>query len=269
MSDWLSASLEITQRLLMARNEFILESNLAGRTGIPTGPTRVALLDSPGLDRACVAAAMRQQGHAVLEFEHLKELVAALDLAQRFDLLLVAFEGHQDTVLAGARFLQRLIGKFPPMLLLLRPEQLERAENFSADEVTDFILLPCEACELVARVSNVLRTTRGAAHAPNHGLTFGRYEFEPKNRAVHFDGKRVYLQPREFDMALFLFRHAGHAQSRERIFKSVWGRELSHVPTRTLDVHAARLRSLLNLVPSSDATLLSVRGFGYRLFLET
>ncbi|WP_157773893.1 winged helix-turn-helix domain-containing protein [Variovorax atrisoli] len=77
------------------------------------------------------------------------------------------------------------------------------------------------------------------------------------------------MGPREFQLALYLFRHANQAHSRETIFKSVWSRGGSADLTRTIDVHIAHLRKSLMEISSGDVSLVSIRNFGYRLLLNT
>lgn len=231
------------------------------------GPRRIAVLESAGPDRDFVADSLSSL-HTVCAFDHLEGLVAALQSRAAFALLLVAFEGNQDTFLVGAKFLRRLVGESMPVLLLIRPGQIDRAAGFLTGDATDFVVMPCEGRELVARVANALRMASESSGTPVGRMSFGRYTFEPRGCVIDVDGRRVRVKPREFDLALFLFRQAGHTQSREQIFRTVWGQEPPLVRSRTVDVHIMRLRRLLGLGPLGvDAKISSVRGMGYRLVL--
>ena len=86
---------------------------------------------------------------------------------------------------------------------------------------------------------------------------------------MSFNGERVRLKPREFDLALFLFQHAGIAQSRDAIFKAVWPGSTRQIGDRTIDVHIARIRRKLKLnIDLENGTQLStLYGLGYLLML--
>jgi len=233
---------------------------------------RIAILDGSDPERQFVSCAIRPLGHATVEFSRMKELAKALTAGERFDLMLACLDGGSDAVSSTARFLRHLCGEGAALILLLRPEQLLEHGTIAADVATDFTLMPCEDCELVARVLRIVGVpdAKGEARTPvaPTALRFGRYLFQPQGRTLHVDAMRLQLQPRQFDLALFLFRHANQTCSRAQIVRSVWGRDQPLAQSRTVDVHVTRLRKLLATVSAGDVSLLAIRGFGYHLLME-
>lgn len=80
------------------------------------------------------------------------------------------------------------------------------------------------------------------------------------SRTVTVVGEQVRFTRREYDLLLFLTRHAGAAFTRLQLLRAVWGHEFSG--ERTVDVHVRRLRSKLG---QHGPTIATVHGFGYRL----
>ncbi|RIX77724.1 response regulator transcription factor [Acidovorax cavernicola] len=226
---------------------------------------RIAVLEPSDPDRYFVASALRTAGHEVVEFSLLRKFAQSLSAGEKFDLLLLALDGSHDVIWSTARFLRRLAGGSTPLLLLMRPEQLLGSQVIAPEVADDFVLMPCEDCELVVRVLRVLATK---AERENEVFRFGRFEFDPIDCTVRIDGQGTRLQPRQFELALFLFRHANRAYSRDEIFRAVWGDAGPSGQTRTVDVHMTRLRKLLKTTGTKDVSLVSIRGFGYRLFMN-
>lgn len=227
---------------------------------------RVAVLEHSDPDRHFVASAMREAGHEVVEFSLLRKFAQALSAGEKFDLLLLALDGSPDVVWSAAKFLRRLAGESTPLLLLMRPEQLLGNKVVTSQVADDFVLMPCEDCELVVRVFRVLAAR---SEAEKEVFCFGRFEFDPVDCTVRIDGQGTRLQPRQFELALFLFRHANRAFSRDELLRAVWGDPAPAGLTRTVDVHMTRLRKLLKMAGNKDVSLVSIRGFGYRLFVNT
>lgn len=227
---------------------------------------RIAVLARSDPDRDFAAGVVQGIGHRAIQFVRPTELVATLLSGERFDLLLAACEGDQKSTTALAGFLSRMAGLGVPVLLLMHPEQLADPENFDSSGCADFVLMPCEERELIARLSSALRVAGHTSLPRPRQLVVGRYVLTPKDRTVRFGERVETLSERQFELAHFLFRHAGRTQSREQIYEAVWGQAFSTRSTRTLDVHIASMRRMLDLGSSSgEAALVTIRGVGYCL----
>lgn len=217
---------------------------------------RAAVLDCDEQGRSFVPEVLSEEGYAVVRFERIGDLVQALWTRERFDVILASFRGTRDDALVGSRILRHTDGGLTPLLLLAHSEQLGGDASFTDDLAIHWVPLPCERHLLATAV------TRVQAHA---SLAFGRYLFSPQARCVMVDGQRVRLKPREFDLALFLFRHSGATLSRQTLLDALWHRSSLASTTRTLDVHVANLRRKLGLNADSGMVLLPMRGIGYKL----
>ncbi|WP_422647761.1 hypothetical protein OJJOAM_001786 [Cupriavidus sp. H18C1] len=72
------------------------------------------------------------------------------------------------------------------------------------------------------------------------------------------------LSPKEFDLAILLFRHLGQLVLRQTMIDEVWRRPLPD-GSRTLDSHLSRVRTKLALWPHNGVRLTTVYSAGCRL----
>ncbi len=151
----------------------------------------------------------------------------------------------------------------PVMLATARQEERDivRALESGAD---DYLVKPIRRRELIARVAAICRRSGIAA---NTAETFSAepYEMDLKRKVVRLRGEEIPLTHREFELAMFLFRHAGQAVSRAHILESIWDIDSADVSTRTVDTHISRLRKKLQLGAANGWTLSAIYQHGYRL----
>ncbi len=144
----------------------------------------------------------------------------------------------------------------PVLFVTARDDEVDRLVGLELG-ADDYVTKPFSPRELVARVSGVLRRTRGVPDAAP-ALEVGPVRLDPGERRVFVDGAQVALTATEFDLLGFLMRRPGRVYSREQLLSEVWGYS-SVAGTRTVDVHIAQLRAKLG-----DASpIRTVRGVGY------
>src|SRR3546814_16926843 len=80
------------------------------------------------------------------------------------------------------------------------------------------------------------------------------------------EGRQIELAPKEFELALLLFRNPGRLFSRDVLSTAVWNREIP-ATSRTLDTHLSNLRRKLQLRPDHGVRLSSSYALGDRLEL--
>ena len=90
----------------------------------------------------------------------------------------------------------------------------------------------------------------------------GPLTLDPSVRSASLAGQVQTLAPREFDLLLFLARHAGATFSTRDLLRRVWGWDFGD--DSTVVVHVRRLRRRFEPDPSDPVLLTTVRGTGYR-----
>jgi len=94
-------------------------------------------------------------------------------------------------------------------------------------------------------------------------LRFGRCEVRPACREVFVDGSRKSLQPRPFNLLLYLIEHRHRVLPIDELLDAIWRDE--EVTIGSLATAIARIRAVLGDGLSGDGTLIQTcHRVGYR-----
>ena len=227
---------------------------------IMNNKTVLTVEDDPSIRRGIVDA-LRYMGYGVLEAGH-GDLGHEMAVRQNYDLLLL------DLVLPGRGGLEILRSvratrpAQPVIILTARGEEQDRIEGLRAG-ADDYVVKPFSVKELLARVEAVLRRSPSRpADVATADIPGGLADFD--RRELRFgDGERIDLSEREVELLRYLANHAGRAIGREELLSNVWRISPDGLPTRTIDMHVARLREKLRDDSADPKILLTVRGKGY------
>ena len=160
------------------------------------------------------------------------------------------------------REVRRLRPTLPVIILTARGEESDRVRGLR-NGADDYVVKPFSVKELLARVEAVLRRSpERPSDVRSVQIRDGRIDLQ--RREVQFDdGHREELSDREVELLRYLAVNSGRAIARDEILANVWRISPQGLPTRTIDMHVARLREKLRDDPSEPAILLTVRGKGY------
>src|SRR4051795_9879535 len=161
----------------------------------------------------------------------------------------------------GLEVMRRVRERSAVILLTAKGDESDRVIGLRLG-ADDYVVKPFSPAELVARVDAVLRRVDTVAER-EPPLRFGTLAIDPASRQVHRDGTLVALTAREFDLLLFLARHAGRAFTREDLMDHVW-QYAFYTDTSTVTVHIRRLRAKLETDPENPRWIETVWGVGYR-----
>jgi DNA-binding response OmpR family regulator len=180
---------------------------------------------------------------------------------QGFDLVLLDLMLPDTDGLALFRDLAAQHRATPVIMLTARGDPMDKVVGLEIG-AEDYVAKPFEPRELLARIRVVLR--RGAAAAPSDILRFGRLEIDRSSRIVRIGEEEKPLTSYQFDLLNAMAERAGRVLSRETLAELVRGAD-EYDPTldRSIDVHIARLRAVLEDDPKHPRRILTVRGTGY------
>jgi two-component system OmpR family response regulator len=202
---------------------------------------------------------LKAAGHTV---DHAAEGRAGLMLAggETYDVILL------DRMLPGVDGMTILRtlrggGVQTPILIVTSLDGIDdRVEGLEAGG-DDYLVKPFAFAELLARV-NALARRPPTRDAPTV-LQVGDLRLDILKRAVTRGGKRIEIQPREFQLLDYLMRHAGRVVTRTMLLEAVWNFHFDP-KTNIVETHISRLRGKINR--GSDPELIhTVRGAGYCL----
>jgi DNA-binding response OmpR family regulator len=223
-------------------------------------PVILTVEDDAAIRRG-IADALRFAGYRVLQSGRGDEALA-MALQQEFDLLLL------DLVLPGLdgleilRQVRQLRPTLPVIILSARGAEDDRVAGlqWGAD---DYVVKPFSVKELLARVEAVLRRSpQRPLDVPAVPIPGGCADFQRREIRFH-DGGRADLSEREMELLRYLVSNRGRAVERDELLANVWRISPRGLPTRTIDMHVARLREKLRDVSADPRVLLTVRGKGY------
>lgn len=227
-------------------------------------PRIVLTVEDDSAIRRGVVDALRYVGYQVLEAGH-GALGLEMAVRQTYDILLL------DLVLPGVSGLdilkevRRLRPTSPVIILTARGDEADRITGLQLG-ADDYVVKPFSVKELLARIEAVLRRTPGRpsdvdeAAIPGGVIDFAR-------REVRHGKSRQELSEREAELLRYLVSNAGRAIPRDELLTNVWRISAGGLPTRTIDMHVARLREKLRDDGEEPQVLLTVRGVGY-MFAE-
>lgn len=241
-----------------------------------------ALEDNPA--RAMVLErALHPGGHSLARFRSGRALIDAIH-GTPYDLLVLdrdVVEADADELLGWIR---RTLGHGMPVMMLGASDAEEDVARCLLAGADAYVRQPARDAELLARIEalvrrNAARRTGGtgstsktsATGAPSaidiapEQLVCGVFRFEVAERQAWVKGVPVTLSPKEYALALLLFRNLGTLVMRRTMIEHVWqGAEMCE-QARTIDSHLSRVRTKLALWPFNGVMLRTIYRLGSRL----
>lgn len=155
------------------------------------------------------------------------------------------------------RWLREQHHDLPIILVTARDADIDIVVGLDAG-ATDYVTKPFSMNVLLARIRAHLRPTDNIDTAA--AMELGSLRIEPAAYIASVAGTAIELRPREFELLVYLARHAGRVVTRDRLLADVWDLHWDS-STKTVDMHIVALRRKLG----DSIEIVTVRGVGYRL----
>lgn len=155
----------------------------------------------------------------------------------------------------------RISTDMPVIVLSARDREAEKilALDLGAN---DYVEKPFAMGELLARMRAALRHA-GAAASDHECIEADGLVVNIVKRLVTKDGEAVKLTRKEFDVLVFLARHAGQPLTHREILRAVWGPAHEN-DSQYLRVFVGQLRAKIEEDSSAPRFILTDPGVGYR-----
>ena len=145
-----------------------------------------------------------------------------------------------------------------PLIALMSREKLNGLD--SGTTVDDFVVKPCEANEVTARIKRALKQKKSIDSEDI--IKCGDLVIDSAKYEVSLGNKLILLTFREYQLLKFLASNKGKVFTREALLNKVWRWDY-YGGDRTVDVHIRRLRSKIE--DQTHTFIETVRNIGYRL----
>jgi DNA-binding response OmpR family regulator len=163
--------------------------------------------------------------------------------------------------ISGIEILERMREKriSTPVIMLSALSEVEdkvRGLNSGAD---DYLAKPFKTAELVARINALARRP---ASVQDRKISYLNLEYNIDERELN----GVRMTTKEADIMHELMKTPEKVVKKEYLLNKVWGGE-AYGEDNYIEVYMSRLRKLLKTL-HSEAKIMTVRGFGYKLIKE-
>ena len=128
----------------------------------------------------------------------------------------------------------------------------------------DYVTKPFSPRELLLRVKNLIKRSDSSNVKADERLVIGEIVIDKNTHEVKVDGQTIDLTATEYKLLILFTEKIGRVLSREVLLRDIWGYK-NDIETRTVDMHVQRLR---NKLLSSENSIVTVRGFGYKFIAE-
>ncbi|KAF2961003.1 two-component system response regulator [Fervidobacterium sp. 2310opik-2] len=152
--------------------------------------------------------------------------------------------------------IQTLKNEFPDIGIIVISAKSTDIDKILGIELgaDDYVGKPFNPREVVARVKAYLRRTKGIKEV----IRYGKLEIYPSDYVVLYDGQKIDLTAKEFEILKLLAQRPDRVYSREEILETIWTDEYD-VFDRVVDVHINSLRKKIG-----KDWIITVRGVGYK-----
>lgn len=161
----------------------------------------------------------------------------------------------------------RKLTQVPIIVLSVKGEERTKVEALDAG-ADDYVTKPFGIDELLARVRAALRRAPTTTAREVKEIELGDFRVDLEARTVIVRGEEVHLTPKEYELLVYLIRHAGKVLTHRVLLGAVWGGDYTE-QTEYLRVFVGQLRKKIEADPSKPRYILTEPWIGYRFSAES
>ncbi|MGH8703998.1 MAG: response regulator transcription factor [Burkholderiales bacterium] len=222
---------------------------------------RIAILEDDPDQLALLQRWLAADGHDVHGYLGGRETMMRAG-RESFDLFLLDWQVPDVSGTDVLLWLRANVSREVPILFVTVRDSEQDIVFALENGADDYMIKPARQHELLARVHALLR--RAYPRKEEKRFSCPPFEFDTQRGEIRREGAKIDLTPKEYDLAVVLFRNVGRLLSRGHLQESVWGRT-GELNTRTVDTHISQVRKKLDLRTETGFRVVPVYNYGYRL----
>ena len=203
--------------------------------------------------------ALKREGHNVSITGSGEEAVELADLYD-YDAILLDLDLEDISGLETLRTL-RLKKIAAPVIMLTGTAESEIKIQALTSGADDYVTKPFDRGELVARISAVVRRSRGQSESI---IRTGKIAINLDTRRVEVDGTPIHLTPSEYKMLELLSLRKNTVLTKEACLNHLYN-GLHEPEIKIIDVFICKLRKKIAAAADGDVQIETVWGGGYML----
>jgi len=156
----------------------------------------------------------------------------------------------------------------PILMLTAKDDEFDKVLGLELG-ADDYMTKPFSPREVVARVKAILRRTKlqdepVSEVQDENSINIYDLRILPEFYEAYFQGEKLELTPKEFELLVYLARNKGRVLTRDQLLSAVWNYDFAG-DTRIVDVHISHLRDKIEKNTKKPAYIKTIRGLGYKL----
>lgn len=222
---------------------------------------RIVLVEDDPTQALLLSSWLTAAGYHVHHYSNGESFIRAMN-QESFDLVILDW-GLPD--ISGIELVGNVRAKdtlVPVIFITSRDSEQDIIAALTAG-ADDYLIKPPRQGETLARITALQRRSQMGSSEESL-LQYGPYTLDCERNTISYNDEVVQLTHKEFKFAHFLFQNRNRLLSRGHLLENVWGLN-ADVTTRTVDVHASKIRRKLGLSAANGWRLVSIYQYGYRL----
>jgi two-component system, OmpR family, KDP operon response regulator KdpE len=224
------------------------------------------IAESDRVTRMALRALLANGEFTVIETTDGEEALALAHTVE-FDAALLGIDLSDIDTIEVCRLMRESWPQLPIIILTVKEKEDRNVQVLEAG-ADDFITLPFQRMELIARLRRAVRRSKITQDdEPESAITIDRIHLDPMRHSIEKEGRAIRLTPKEFDLLHYLMAHAGRPIPHARLLKSVWGPEYGK-ELEYLRTFIRQIRKKIEDDPANPKYVVTDPRIGYR-FMES
>jgi two-component system KDP operon response regulator KdpE len=226
------------------------------------GPNKVLVVDDEPALRRGIRASLTARGYSVDEAGNGEDALRAIR-ERSVDLVLLDVNMPGMGGIEACRRIRIASPGVGIVMLTVRDAEDDTVAALEAG-ADDYITKPFRVRELLARISALLRRSRG--DKPSSGpsvIRAGKLELDLVHRILQKSGEEIHLSPIEFNLLEYLMRNQDVPLDHSKLLRAIWGPEYGH-ELEYLRTYIRLIRRKIEDDPTNPKYILTEPWLGYR-----